>query len=398
MSQSDVIVAGHICLDIAPKFNTTGAKTYGELLKPGKLVNTGACVVSGGGPVPNTGIGLQKIGCKSVLMGKVGNDIFGAAVREILRGYGADRGIIVSNSVSTSYTIALSPPGLDRVFLHNPGANDTFSYDDVVFDAVEQTRLFHLGYPPLMEQIRKNNGKELAAIFRRAKELGATTSLDMSLPDPNSPSGRFDWDSLLQNVLPHVDLFLPSIEEMLFCLKKERFFELHSLGLHSGGGILDVVPAADYTELSTRLIGYGVGAVALKSGHRGFYLRTAGKDRLAAFGRGKPGDAANWANRELWEPAFKVEPVVSATGSGDSSIAGFLSAFLRGETVERALRYATAAGGQNVMGHDAISTILPFRETDEMIKSWTKAPLDIQADGWQKDKTLLWHGPRDGAA
>ncbi|MCK4437298.1 hypothetical protein KAU86_05050 [bacterium] len=30
----------------------------------------------------------------------------------------------------SSYTIILFPPGMDRMFLHNPGANDTFGFKD----------------------------------------------------------------------------------------------------------------------------------------------------------------------------------------------------------------------------------------------------------------------------
>jgi hypothetical protein len=38
---------------------------------------------------------------------------------------------VVSENDVTSYTIAISPPGVDRTFLHCPGANQTFRADDV---------------------------------------------------------------------------------------------------------------------------------------------------------------------------------------------------------------------------------------------------------------------------
>ena len=53
----------------------------------------------------------------------------------------------------------------------------------------------------------------MADIFRRAKQHGLLTSLDMSLPDPKSEAGQVDWPAWLQRVLPHVDIFLPSLDE-----------------------------------------------------------------------------------------------------------------------------------------------------------------------------------------
>ena len=106
----------------------------------------------------------------------------------------------------------IAPPGIDRVFLHNPGSNNTFVADDVDYEVLAGAGVFHFGYPPLMEKMFAEGGAELTDIFRRARETGATTSLDMALPDPNSPAGRVDWDAILKKTLPCVDLFLPSIE------------------------------------------------------------------------------------------------------------------------------------------------------------------------------------------
>ena len=99
------------------------------------------------------------------------------------------------------------------MFLHCPGTNNTFGVADVDFGLVKQARLFHLGYPPLMEMLYRNDGRELAEIFRRAKGLGVTTSLDMALPDENAPAGQVDWKPIHAATLPCVDLFMPSAEE-----------------------------------------------------------------------------------------------------------------------------------------------------------------------------------------
>ena len=151
---------------------------------PGKLVNMEAASISTGGPVSNTGLALIKLGIDAKLMGKIGDDFFGQGVRTLLKDWHADDAMTVVNGEQTSYTLALAPPGIDRIFLHNPGANNTFRADDINYDFVAKARLFHLGYPPLMRALYSNDGAELVEIFRRAKEAGATTSIDMSLPRP----------------------------------------------------------------------------------------------------------------------------------------------------------------------------------------------------------------------
>jgi len=64
------------------------------------------------------------------------------------------------------------------MILHHPGCNDTFVAADVDYDIVASSQLFHFGYPPLMKSIIERGAIELVEIFRRAKSLGVTTSLD----------------------------------------------------------------------------------------------------------------------------------------------------------------------------------------------------------------------------
>ena len=77
-----------------------------------------------------------------------------------------------------------------------------------------------------MRALFADDGAELAEVFRRAQAVGATTSLDMSLPDPQSESGQAAWGKILDNTLPYVDIFLPSIEEALFMMQRERFLRM----------------------------------------------------------------------------------------------------------------------------------------------------------------------------
>ena len=385
----DVAAAGHICFDIIPKFFDTGARQIGEIMTPGKLVNVGPVATSTGGPVSNTGIGLHILGMDVKFMAKVGDDAFGKAIIERLNQVASADGIKVEKGGHTSYTVALAPPGIDRIFLHHPGTNNTFVSGDVNYDLVGKAKSFHLGYPPLMHDLFSNGGEELIATFRKAKQAGATTSLDMSLPDPNSESGKAPWDKILTKLLTYVDIFLPSIEEAFFMMQRDRFLKMKKD--HGGAELIDFFSADDYTALAERFLELGSKIVCLKSGHRGFYIRTANKARFADMGRAKPANADNWSDRELWCPAFNVDPIASATGSGDSSIAGFLSAFLRGESIERALKLANTTGSLNLTQLDALSGLKNWDETSKMAddKSRKQNDFEIKTPGWSFDNELL---------
>jgi sugar/nucleoside kinase (ribokinase family) len=387
----DVAAAGHICFDIIPKFLDTGAKTIGEILTPGKLVNMDPVATSTGGPVSNTGIGLHILGMNVRFMTKVGDDAFGSAVAEKLDEVASAEGLKIEKGGHTSYTVALAPPGIDRIFLHHPGTNNTFTSEDVDYQLVEQARLFHLGYPPLMAALYANEGEQLAEVFRKAKEAGATTSLDMSLPDPNSESGQAPWDKIVKKTLPYVDIFLPSIEEAVFMMQRDRFMNMKQK--HNGAELIDFFDVSDYTELAGQFLDMGSKLVALKSGHRGFYMKTADKSRFNEMGRAKPADPDNWSNRELWAPAYHIDPIASATGSGDSSIAGFLSAFLRGETIEQSLRYANCVGGCNLTELDALSGLKNWNETSALLndKSRKMNDVNIKSNDWRwDDQQAVW--------
>ena len=364
----DVIVAGHVCLDLTPNINVHG-KTVQEVLRPGKLVHTGECCISLGGPVSNTGIALSILGQNAALMCKVGEDMFGRIISEKITEYGTDKIISVDKDVESSYTVAVVVPGNDRIFLHDPGANNSFGVDDVDYTQVENCRLFHFGYPPQMKKVYSNEGKELAEIFRRAKEAGATTSLDMAQPDKNAENGQQNWDAILKNTLKYVDIFIPSVEETMFMLYPDKYDEF--VEIHTGEkDPLETMDESILPLLAEKAIEYGAKIVVIKCGVRGYYIRTA--ENLEGFGRVAPADLAEWSGREIICESYHVDDIKSATGSGDSSIAGFLSSFLNGDGIYDCIQTACATGAENLTGLDALSGIKSMEETRELMKEMAK--------------------------
>ena len=391
IKQREAVVAGHICLDVFPTL-VGGAVVF----KPGQTVEAGPVVFSTGGAVSNTGLALHKLGVSTGLMGKIGSDLFGQAILQIVEshGPGLSEGMLIVPDESSSYSIILSPPNADRMFIHAPGCNATFGAGDVRYDTLESIRLFHFGYPPLMERMYADNGAELVTIFQRVKAMGITTTLDLSMPDPNSTAGRANWHTILSATLPYVDVFLPSAEEILLMLRRP-LFDQFAATTHTSRP-LDQMEPEIISELGQTLLDMGAKIVGLKMGDRGLYLRTANAVALARMGRGRGADVAIWSNRELWAPCFSTQ-VVGTTGSGDTTIAGFLMGLLRDMTPEETLQAACAVGACNVEAVDALSGICSWPETAERIAAgWPRLPiaLGLVEAGWRWDsRHEVWAGP-----
>src|SRR5262245_36686213 len=143
-----VVVAGHICLDLIPRWPADHAATR---IDPGALIEVGRAEMSTGGAVANVGLCLHRLGIPVRLIGRVGDDLFARAIDDILhRADVSSADLIRDPAESTSYSIVISPPGVDRSFLHNPGANHAFNPPDILAAHLAGAKILHFGYPPLM--------------------------------------------------------------------------------------------------------------------------------------------------------------------------------------------------------------------------------------------------------
>lgn len=394
--KAQVVVAGHICLDVIPTFESRSGGLGITPLIPGKLVTVGPAIMATGGAVSNTGLALHRLGIATKLMGKVGDDQFGTTILDLLQSYddALVKGIVVAPGESSSYTLVISPAGMDRILLHCPGTNDSFRPDDVDIHQLEGAQIFHFGYPPVMRRMYANGGLNLGTLMERVKALGLTTSLDMAYPDLGSEAGQVDWAALLGRVLPYIDLFLPSLDEILFMLDRPQH---DALSKSVAGELAASIDSTLLSALAGRLLDMGVAIAALKLGSQGLYARTTsdGK-RLASIGAGAPEDVNKWVGRELLAPCFKAK-VVGTTGAGDSTIAGFLAGLLKGLSIEDVMTSAVAVGAFNVESPDATSGV-PDWDTVQMRSraDWERLPLTLSLEGWQWDREKgIWVGPND---
>ena len=357
-----VIVVGYVCLDIIPSFPADRRVDLRVALAPGEGVEVDNIEFGTGGAVSNTGIALAKLGIQVSYSALIGKDEIGRLIQERLSAWGDMRGISSRSDCSSPYTIVLAPPSFDRAFLFHPGSNNNFSEEQIDWGLVREAQHLHFGYPNIMRAMSSDDGQKLASIFQKAKSLGLATSLDLALPGPNSVNNAKDWRSWLGAVLPHVDLFAPSIEETLKLWDPETYSKYANTD-----NFVDSIPLETYRRLGSDLQSAGCAVVVLKAGGRGMYVRTGAAQRLRQIAHLQ--SLLSTPEEEIWGCSFSQETVASAVGAGDAAIAGLIGALHKRKTIIEAVAYGNCVGWQNLRGRDAVAGIGDWEETCELVRT-----------------------------
>ena len=368
MKKYDAVIAGYTCVDLIPDFKKGEIySNISDLLKPGTLVEIDGLNFLIGGVVANTGLAMKKFDKSVFLIGLVGEDLIGKIAIDWLDKYNMSEGIITTCKECTAFSIVLAPPGIDRIFLESPGCNKIFDADFINFDVISQSRLFHFGYPPLLKRFYENNGNRLVEMFTRVQSLGVATSLDFSLPDPESESGKIYWPEVMKSVLQVTDIFAPSLEEALQIIFPAKYAEL--LLSAENGEIIDQVSIDLIRDLGKNIIDSGVKILLIKAGHRGAYL-LSGDVSVLNEQRGLNLCEEEWSHLELWCKAYHAEQskIINSTGAGDNAVAAFLSAILDGQSAESSLKFAAMAGRNNLYCQNIYEELPGWQEMSEEIE------------------------------
>jgi len=225
----------------------------------------------------------------------VGDDAWGRFCLDAMRGRGIDVSRVLADpALRTGVTVAISSPR-DRALLSFLGSIAALTGTDVTDAALAAHQHLHVSSYYLQRGLRPG----LPELMRRAHRLGLTTSLDPG----GDPSQR--WTDGLFETLAEVDLFFPN--------------EVELAGIT---GCADVAPALARLQ-------NGRTRVVAKLGARGVTTLEAGS--LVALA------------------APRIEPV-DTTGAGDSFDAGFLHAWLGGETLLACLQLGSACGALSTRG------------------------------------------------
>jgi len=269
-----------------------------------------------GGCAANTGVSLAKIGIRTAVIGKVGNDGFGDFLVQVLQQHGIDtRGVRRDEQEATSATMVMVHSDGERSFLHYIGANAALRLEDVDIDTIRQSQVLHVAGALVMPGI---DGEPTAQLLRRAKEMGVITSFDTVW---NTSSG---WMNTVKPCLPYVDYMIPSIEEAKMLTGKE-----------------------DPEDIAQVFLAHGVKVVGLKMGERGCYIRSS-EVKLAI-------------------PRYQVQ-AVDALGAGDAFAAGFLTGVVKGWDLEQTGRFANAVGALCVTALGATTGVRSLQETLEFMQ------------------------------
>lgn len=302
-----IIVADHVCTPI------THVPAAGELvMADGMLLTIGGCAA-------NAAVDLAKMGVRAAICGRVGRDVFGRVVADMLRDAGVDTAAVqTSTEADTSQTLIVNVQGQDRRFIHTFGANREFTPADIPGDYLAGCKVLYVGGYLVMPGLRQ---EALVPVFRSARERGIRVVLDIVVPRPG------EYVSQLDQLLPHVDVFLPNN--------------------HEGELITGIKDPLGQAELFQRL---GAGTAIVTMGEKGAVLVQQGLKLRAG--------------------AFAIE-YVDGSGGGDAFDAGYIVGLLRGLGPEDCLRYASALGASCVRAVGTTPGVFTRDECEEFLRKNT---------------------------
>lgn len=238
--------------------------------------------------------GLAKLGNRVVFIGKLGCDSWGDLCLDSLLRLNVDCSrVIRDQNIKTGITVSITS-ARDRAMVTYLGSIAELRAAEIDDELLATCRHLHISAFFLQNALRP----DLKSLLARAHRVGLTTSLDTGF-DPEEK-----WAGDLLDVLKEVDVFLPNEVE-----------------LNSITGLQDPASALRALQNGRTLIIAKLGAAGCMA---------IDGERLVSI------------------PALKVNPI-DTTGAGDSFNAGFLHAWLRGEPLEDAMRFAAACGALSTL-------------------------------------------------
>jgi sugar/nucleoside kinase (ribokinase family) len=250
------------------------------------------------GTAGGTAVDLARLGAEVLAVGAVGTDNLGKFLVDSLRAEGVQtRYLVCKDGAQTSATILPISSTGERPAWHVVGANGLFDIEDVPWSTIASCHHVHLGGISAMPMF---DGEPSVSLLRFAKENGVVTSADCL------GVKRVDTLSILEALLPYVDIFMPNDAEAS-----------------------KITGLADPAEAAQRLHDLGASTVMLTLGEQGcLVLDESGYSHLRAF----PG------------------PVVDSTGCGDAFSAGVIVGLFMGWSSVDAARLGLAAASLTLAG------------------------------------------------
>lgn len=306
-----IVVADHVCAPVA------------RMPHAGELILTERMELSVGGCAANVSVDLAKLGRNVAMLGFVGNDAFGAFVRQTMQTAGVNCEQLLSSSTrETSGTLVVNCAGEDRRFIHSIGSNAEFTGQELTPERIATARVLYLGGYLLCQELAADH---VAQAFRTARELGVMTILDVVVPCAG------DYWPRVAEVLPFTDVFLPNTDEAEA-----------------------ITGLTDPHQQAQKFRDAGARTVAITCGETGAVLLS---------------EKGNWQSGR-----FDVS-VIDGTGSGDAFAAGFIHGLLADADPETCLQWGSALGASCVQSVGATTGVF----TNEKLREFCEGnQLQIQ--------------------
>lgn len=293
----DILVAGEINPDLILSGDVEPA--FGQVEK---IIDHAALTIGSSSVI--FACGVARLGLKVAFIGKCGGDTFGRFMLDQMQSHHVDIGnVIVAEGGSTGLSVILNR-GVDRAILTHPGLVADLQAEDINDSLLCKARHLHVASYFLQTKLQAG----LPSLFKRARALGLTTSLDTNY-DPSERWVGFDELLSLTNV------FLPNEAEAKSLTGAEN--------VHEAASRLNVK----------------VEALAIK----------LGKDGALGMSKGE----------RVRMESIPVK-VVDTVGAGDSFDAGFVFGYLHEWGLEKSLRLACVCGAlstQRAGGTDGQPTL-----------------------------------------
>ena len=167
---------------------------------------------------------LNKLGRKTAFIGKVGEDQFGRLLRDTIDELRiGTKGLLLDREIHTTLAFVHSFPDGDREFsfYRKPGADMMLSEEEVDYELIRQSKVFHFGTLSMTDEpVRSATKKALET----AKAAGCLITFDPNLRPPL-------WDSLdtakemMEYGFRYCDMLKISDNEIQFVTGKEDYDE-----------------------------------------------------------------------------------------------------------------------------------------------------------------------------
>lgn len=274
---------------------------------------------------------LNKLDKKTAFIGKVGNDQFGRLLKSTIEEIGIEsKGLILDEEIKTTLAFVHTFPDGDREFsfYRKPGADMMLKEDEVDYDLIRQTRIFHFGTLSMTDEPAKGATKKALEV---AKEAGCLISFDPNLRPPL-------WGSLDQ------------AKEMM----------------EYGFGYCDIL------KISDNEIQFVSGKEDYDEGIK--YLQDKYQIPLILLTLGKDGSRAYYKDMRVERKGF-VMKTIETTGAGDTFCGSSLNAVLEGDfenltenDLREMLTFANAAAALITTKKGAIRAMPEKADVDALIK------------------------------